>query len=1379
MNSNSISGFVNSLIALTILLLASSPQATQKLSKRILEKEGYTVDYVSTGEECLQALKKKSFSILLLNENLTGKDEELIALRIRHDDASSDRRVNMRILVVVQNILSINYHAYEATEVDGFLPMPLEGNKLLSSIRCAVSHYSESVLRAERKRIADAKHLSSNGASEDVPNKDHTQTKSPKPSDIKHVKSAASTSIKGISSKLKKKEPVAFESRFQYDEKTSFPYAIIENCFDGSTNESSSDRQPLWCNLLVCHDVFDTYERFKIFFLPMVARYPGMKILLWNYPGQAFTSFTDDVNLNNKYHADCLSKLLDHLRGTEKGKFFMDEQFFILAHGSGAAIATYFAANQPVPNLKGIILVNGLSHVDSHFASVFHDCRNVFSCSPESRPDLPVYFYARFLFSPSYLSKTTSSLALNVYTAVHNPITLNGRKRLCQGVLNHIDTRPMLKDIGSPIISIHGENATLVRAIHSTEFLTGRRSCSTIPQALKGGNRTTIVMMKGGHELFQEKKYHIALIVEQILTGFHEKCRVQQESTLDLEALQRELSPSYDDIQPSETKIEDVFIDKVVQDGGANQTPWDRYQNEIMADHESNSLIKSQLRKTVLEKENKLKASESKNGDDCDNPELKEVKEYMAWRIKRQKKRLAAMEHSAIVIQCALRCFMAKTLKHRLKKHRAATRIQCCTRGVCGRGVYHRKKKELWAAMLVQRVTRGHLGRCIAFNQRLELRAQTSLARIMRGVAARRKFQALLTTREHSASKIQCMWRMHAAIALLNMHRARRGASTTIQKRYRGRLGREKADEERERYIFSRNQLSGIESGRQILSEHKLLAMNLQSDVCLLNHEKEKLEKMIEFHSTEISNFERNVSELETKMQLIFNGDLVCANESAVREEKRRINEDITDATAKILDRKERLVGLQQSLEQLLTKRQDKLEESNALEAKLAVLLDAQVTALEGVIDKKAHRVERTMLSHKVPPVPDQPLFTESNLQRQSKVLPKSMRNASSAAATVSMHALGKACSDVENIPMNQNRMVGHKLSPMAPPSASKQSIRTPNKEHIQPSELDTRAGQDPTFTGNEKNQEQKVGSKQPLFISNQNALAPTLSNAQRIGNEDVNTRNNCGPTEKDKMQAAQLIDSTETMLKFGFMSMSLTYFSTLNMMRAMQKVAVSDTLSSSAADGEEFRDGTSNNASMHTRKFDKTATMRVESWSINDVSKWLASISLSQYQSAFKEGAVDGSFLCELSDEDLRNTLGVEHRLHRKKILFSIRCLKNYSEAPTIQSPTNVPSRLYTAPNSIVCDDSSTIDATNVERYPDPNISPESLAKSPGKPISVRDMLTPSNADSARYLHPDSTIDIKFQGKTTSVRDMIMTPTKSDKVRYFHLFYLCNLHQV
>ena len=51
------------------------------------------------------------------------------------------------------------------------------------------------------------------------------------------------------------------------------------------------------------------------------------------------------------------------------------------------------------------------------------------------------------------------------------------------------------------------------------------------------------------------------------------------------------------------------------------------------------------------------------------------------------------------------------------------------------------------------------------------------------------------------------------------------------------------------------------------------------------------------------------------------------------------------------------------------------------------------------------------------------------------------------------------------------------------------------------------------------------------------------------------------GPTNKEKKQAAQLMQSTETLMKFGFMSMSMTYFSSLNMVRAMRTVAATDTV--------------------------------------------------------------------------------------------------------------------------------------------------------------------------------------------------------------------------
>merc|ERR1711871_1838725 len=71
--------------------------------------------------------------------------------------------------------------------------------------------------------------------------------------------------------------------------------------------------------------------------------------------------------------------------------------------------------------------------------------------------------------------------------------------------------------------------------------------------------------------------------------------------------------------------------------------------------------------------------------------------------------------------------------------------------------------------------------------------------------------------------------------------------------------------------------------------------------------------------------------------------------------------------------------------------------------------------------------------------------------------------------------------------------------------------------------------------------------------------------------------------------------------------------------------------------------------------------------WSVEDVGEWLSSLALAQYREAFADAAVDGAFLMDLNDEDLRNTLGIDHNLHRKKILNSVRRLQVGSQAARV----------------------------------------------------------------------------------------------------------------
>eukprot|EP00644_Phytophthora_capsici_P003647 jgi/Phyca11/574647/estExt2_Genewise1.C_PHYCAscaffold_640136 len=154
------------------------------------------------------------------------------------------------------------------------------------------------------------------------------------------------------------------------------------------------------------------------------------------------------------------------------------------------------------------------------------------------------------------------------------------------------------------------------------------------------------------------------------------------------------------------------------------------------------------------------------------------------------------------------------------------------------------------------------------------------------------------------------------------------------------------------------------------------------------------------------------------------------------------------------------------------------------------------------------------------------------------------------------------------------------------------------------------------------------------------------------------------GFTQQQREEAASLMESTETMMKFGFMSMSMTYFSSLNMVRAMRKIGAHHlTLDSAAAVSQQrWPEHSAVEAKAFVFQpnippggFPGQQPLQVAAWSVSDVGRWLDTLALAQYKRAFADATVDGALLLHLTDDDLRNTLGMEHRLHRKKVLTTV----------------------------------------------------------------------------------------------------------------------------
>lgn len=1093
--------------------------------------------------------------------------------------------------------------------------------------------------------------------------------------------------------------------------------------------------------------------------------------------------------------------------------------FYLIGSGNGGAIASYFAAayHGSHPNLRSLVMINGFAHVDAHYAGVMHDCMNVFACSPVTRPDLPVYFFARFLFSPTYLQKVGAPLALNMYTAVSNPISLQGRIALCQGALSHVDCRHALESLTLPMIVVASSKDGLVKPSHVSVMVEARGGeVRSIKRALSDRARAVVIWLRCGHEVFQEARKPMVNLFEQLATGYHERNDVaflplvpddvvnsgagggsthgamaveaaktraaamaaQTSALQSMNLASAAAAHASDPLKPipgaraPQQLFEDKFLDNVVStmrgaagkgkypsnpvdaamasqssDGRGSTLMQDgvivtglrnnEYQPALqygdvpdalelepeipeevlrfgragsnlrrrsatgrvvsMLGVEKAPLTEAERKKLEMKRRVEARAMTKKMNLDPEltafearDKELQaarakgnitsyatgDVKEYMSWRIRRNKKRLLRIEACAVTIQRAWRAYLARTLVSRMRQQRAALDAQRWWRGCLARKAAKIARKEMWAARVVQRYWRGFQGRSATSRMQSERRAAQVIQRNWRGYRARKFVRLVRDLRRTAAIKIQAAWRRFLGQRQTWIRRDQRNASINIQRIWRGYLGRARASKERDRYLFSKSQAQGIEFGRQMLMEHKLHGTKLQSEVSLLTKEKLATEEKIEAVLAEIATFEQGVRALEKEMVELSRAEAEAAgtlDEEAkieLRENKIRLDREFAAMLVKIADRRETLTALEGKLQTIDRARLAKKEELKDLERKLVVLLEQQQQELQSIRMRQERRSEN-VVEDAVNAV-TQALKDKDPGQTGAKYLlaDGSVSNTAAPGAqllladgTLSANTLGRT--------LGQTGPAGHGGAVVA------------------------------------------AGSGGQLALGN--------------GGGGVHI----GPTPQQRAEAQALMASTETMMKFGFMSMSLTYFSSLNMVRAMRQMGTANTMLASnpmlaligqmgaaatgggnpaavalaaaggggggmpmlgngSMGGHQMLALTAGTAPMSTlpgalgaaqssasastalaASLGGTASAFIPGlkpgqlpgqeapelalWTVGDVSSWLETLALGQYKDSFADAAVDGAFLSELTDDDLRNTLGIEHALHRKKIITSI----------------------------------------------------------------------------------------------------------------------------
>lgn len=308
----------------------------------------------------------------------------------------------------------------------------------------------------------------------------------------------------------------------------------------GRSNANTNAAATTTTVFVVCHDLFDCLDATKLLFLDLVRRHPECRILVYNQPGQAGTTFpvkakgigtsnssADNtkqpqpqpqrtVALNNDFHADILYQLLCHVRST--GELPVDSAaacsrnssiaLHLIGIGNGVSVLLSLLDQYGSSDLfkltgssadggsgsavgdgsgdsilKSLISINGYATIDAQLAGILHSAKNAFMSFPANRPDLPISYLSHYMFSDEYIDKVSMDLALSIYTAVLNPISLEGRIRLVDGALknrsiHHVDK--LLERFGIPIIAIQSTGNRVVAPSNVDALLQGRRNASHI-----------------------------------------------------------------------------------------------------------------------------------------------------------------------------------------------------------------------------------------------------------------------------------------------------------------------------------------------------------------------------------------------------------------------------------------------------------------------------------------------------------------------------------------------------------------------------------------------------------------------------------------------------------------------------------------------------------------------------------------------------------------------------------------------------------------------------------------------------------------------------------------------------------------------------------
>lgn len=599
------------------------------------------------------------------------------------------------------------------------------------------------------------------------------------------------------------------------------------------------------------------------------------------------------------------------------------------------------------------------------------------------------------------------------------------------------------------------------------------------------------------------------------------------------------------------------------------------------------------------------------------------------------------------------KAFIARA-KMRLTVERvsAAIKIQKAMRGALGRCFVKQllqletRNVLLGSSVLnVQRTFRGLIGRKHAYNRRCEMAAEY-IQRVyhghggrMRAMAERARLERL-RRRAEAAAKLQSAWRMKVVREEVHTLRVHNVAAEEIQRCYRGHIGRRRTKRRRD-WESAEPGPERLRLGLRLIEESKVAFERQREEIDLLHRAQEKAESRVSHIHAELRESEKELGVLEQELQEIDH--------------------------------------IERDLRELTHERE---------------VLQLGVTGAVGLPSTGTVEDDGAPAPHIVQPVDGHEL--QPNEDGRSPLLKSSVRQKMQADSHALEIAIHRKRAERER---KRQELEAEFASVFQEVSRKKHAL-----ERLEGSIADmeaTRVRKDREFQRLQRNlmellQEQKyeLDALREKGIQLETATATSAAAATATALR----------AKEHEARTATMFNQTEELMKFQFMSMSLSYFSSLNMLQQLREMNADTTTAAVASSADaaaaaaaaatvanvpaikQMKIGSEDvmaatvkkkQAELDAARFAEEAAMRSKAepfpsemrlWSVKDVGRWLDTLTLGQYKAAFAEASVDGEFLLELREEDLVHVLGMEHKLHVRKIIIARDKLRPLSEADIVK---------------------------------------------------------------------------------------------------------------